>query len=104
MAQFKEITGHGEEKVAILVEGDRHDSVGRVERFLYAIAMMYIDINVENPRMMPQQFQNGQDNIIYITKTTRFKFLCMMQTSRPTTQKQYKQESRVNIKGARART
>ena len=47
------VTSSGEEVVAKFVEGDSHYTIGEVERFLYAVAMVNININVEYSRMVP---------------------------------------------------
>lgn len=44
---------------------------------------MYIDVDVQNPRMVFQQFQNGDHNVVDVTKAGRFELLGMMQTAGP---------------------
>ena len=51
-AQLKHVTRARKKSVAIFVEGHGHHSIGQVERLLHAIAMMYVNIDVENARMI----------------------------------------------------
>ena len=49
------------EKIAIvLVEGDRHDSVGGIKRLLNAIPVVDINVDIEDPRVMARREQCGQ--------------------------------------------
>ena len=50
--EYGDVAGAGEE-VAELVEGDRHDAVGRVERFFHAVAVMDVDVDVQHAREFP---------------------------------------------------
>lgn len=42
----------GEEVVSVFVEGHGHDSISEVERFLYSVAMMNVNINVQHSRVV----------------------------------------------------
>lgn len=44
---------------------------------------MYVDVDVQNPGMIFQQFQNGNNNIVYVTETGRLELLGMMQAAGP---------------------
>ena len=46
-------TSAREEEVSVFVKGDRHDAVGEVECFLDAVAVVDVNVDVENTRMMP---------------------------------------------------
>jgi len=41
------------EVVAIFVEGNGHDPVGEIERLLYSVAMMNINVQVQHTWMIP---------------------------------------------------
>lgn len=47
------------EVLAVLVEGDSHDSVCGIECLLHTIAVMDINIDVENALLVSQEFENG---------------------------------------------
>ena len=57
-----ELAGTGE-VLAVLVEGDGHDTVGRVEGLLDTIAMMDINVNVEDALLVAQEFENGENDV-----------------------------------------
>ena len=65
----------------LLVERRRHDSVGALEGLLHAITMMDVDIYVQRARVVLQQLQNGQHDIIHIAEATSLHFLCVVKTS-----------------------
>lgn len=44
-----------EKVVAIFVEGHGHDAVGQVEGLLYTVAVVNVDINVENPGVVSEE-------------------------------------------------
>lgn len=66
------VTCAGEEVVSIFVEGHSHDSVSEVERFLYSVAMVNVNINVQHSRVVPLKrklkFRKNNETIIYISK------------------------------------
>ncbi len=39
----------------VLVEGDCHDSVRGIERLLYTVTMVNVNVNVEHPLMIPNK-------------------------------------------------
>lgn len=47
------VTCAREEVVSVFVEGHGHDSISEVERFLYSVAMMNVNINVQHSRVVP---------------------------------------------------
>ena len=49
-ATYRDVAGTGE-KIAEFVEGDGHDAVGGVEGFFDAVAVVDVDVDVENARV-----------------------------------------------------
>ena len=72
-----------EEIVSILVKTDSHNAVGCVEGLLNTISVVYIDIDVQNPRVVLQQFENCKYEIINIAKSRGLSPFCVMQTPCP---------------------
>ena len=62
---------------------DSHHSICIVKSFLNSISMMNINVKVKDSRINFQKLKNTQNYIIYIAKTTSFRFLCMMETAWP---------------------
>lgn len=48
------LTGSWKKVVAVFVEGHGHDAVRQVKGFLYAVAVVDVDVDVENPRVVPE--------------------------------------------------
>ena len=48
---------------AVFMEGNRHNTVGGIECFLDAVAMMNVDVDIEDSFLEAQQLQDGQDDI-----------------------------------------
>ena len=53
----------------VLVEGDCHNPVGCVEGLLDPVTVVDVDVYVENPLVVLQQFQDREHNIIYVAET-----------------------------------
>lgn len=51
------------EVFSVLVERDGHDTVRRVESFLDAIAVVHINVDVQDTLLKTQQLEDTQDNI-----------------------------------------
>jgi len=49
--------------LAVLMEGNRHDSVCGIERFLNAITVVDVDVDVQNPLLEPEELNNAEDDI-----------------------------------------
>jgi len=62
---------------------DGHDTIGMIKRFLNPISMMNIDVQVKNPGVDFEKFQNTEHNIVYITESACLGFFTMMKSSRP---------------------
>eukprot|EP00955_Chlamydomonas_euryale_P022056 232934-Chlamydomonas_euryale.AAC.1 len=48
-----DVSSPGEEKVPVLVEGDRHDAVAQVEGLLDAVAVMDVNVDIQHARVVP---------------------------------------------------
>jgi len=51
------------EELSILVQRDRHDSIGCVESFLDSISVMNVDVDVEHSFVVAEEFENSQDDV-----------------------------------------
>lgn len=60
-----------------------HDAVGGEKRLLHAIAVMDVNIDVEDASMIFQEFENGENNVVDVAETTGFALLGVMQATRP---------------------
>jgi hypothetical protein len=49
--------------LAVLMEGNGHDSVCGIERFLNAITVVDVDVDVQNPLLEPEELNNAEDDI-----------------------------------------
>lgn len=65
-----------EEVVPILVERNRHHSVGGQERFFHSVTMMDVDVHIQHPLLVLQQLENGQHDVVNITETRRLHTQC----------------------------
>ena len=52
----------------VLVEGQGHDSIGRPECLFDAVAVMDVDVDVENSWVDPEQLENGQHDVVDVAK------------------------------------
>lgn len=53
------------------MEGHGHDAVRQVEGFLHAVAMVNVDIDVENPRVVLEQLQDADDDVVDVAEARR---------------------------------
>mmetsp|Transcript_22290 Transcript_22290/g.37806 ORF Transcript_22290/g.37806 Transcript_22290/m.37806 type:complete len:201 (-) Transcript_22290:18-620(-) len=60
-----------------------HDAVGGVKRFLDAVAVMNVDVNVEHALVKLEQLHNAQHNVVDIAEARRFALLRVMQSACP---------------------
>jgi hypothetical protein len=51
------------EVLSVLVERNRHDTVGGVESLLDTITMMHVNIDVKDPLFESKEFENTEDNV-----------------------------------------
>ena len=71
LSNVSDVSSAWEEGAAKLVEADCHDSVSGQEGFLDAIAVMDIDVHVQHPLVILQQFQDGQYNVVDVAEARR---------------------------------
>jgi hypothetical protein len=45
------------------VEGDGHDAIGRVKGFFHTIAVVDVDIDVEDAFVEAQEFEDTEDDV-----------------------------------------
>lgn len=51
------------EELAVLVERGGHDAVGGVERFFDSVAMVDVDVDVEDARVVAEEFEDAEDDV-----------------------------------------
>jgi len=56
---FKPACAGEEDLGLVLVEGDRHDAVGGEEGFFYAVAVVHVDVDVEDPGVAAEELEDG---------------------------------------------
>ena len=58
-------------------------SVCVVKGLFDSVAVMHIDIQVQNPRVGFEQLENAEDDVIDVAETTGLRFLAVVVPSRP---------------------
>ena len=56
-------------KVSKLMERHGHDPVGRVEGLLDSVAVVDVDVDVEDASVKFQQLQNAQHDVVHVAET-----------------------------------
>jgi len=57
--------------------------VRQIKRLLHAVPVVDVDVHVQDAGVVLQQLQDGQDQVIHITKPGRFGLLRVVQAARP---------------------
>ena len=57
---------------------DRHDTVGKVKGFLHAVAMVDVDVYIQDPLIRLEQLEAGQDNVVDVAEPRGFRLLGMV--------------------------
>jgi hypothetical protein len=65
------------------VEAHSHNSIGCIESFFNSIAVVHINVDIQNPLVILEQFKDGEYDIIHIAEPTGTLLLRMMKSSRP---------------------
>ena len=65
------------------MEGQSKDPVGFKESLLNSITMVDVDVNVQNPRMIFQQLENSDHDVVHVAEPACFILLGMVETSTP---------------------
>ena len=83
-AGLVEAAGAGEEnRFVVLVEGKRHDAVGGPERLFDAVAMVDVDVDVEDARIRAQHLEDGEDDVVDVAESAGFALFGMVQPAGP---------------------
>jgi len=83
-ADVVEVTSTGEEVIlVVLVEGKGHDAVGGEEGLLDAVAVVHVDVDVEHARVVAQELQDREHDVVDVAEPARFRFLCVVQPTAP---------------------
>jgi hypothetical protein len=67
-ANVAELTG-SREILAIFVERDGHDAVGRVEGLFDAVAVVHINVNVENALVEAEQLDDAENDVWKVSRS-----------------------------------
>ena len=71
------------EEFAVLVEADGHDAVGRPERLLDAVAVVAVDVDVQDARDRAEHFKDAKDDVVDIAEAGCLTLLRVVQSTRP---------------------
>ena len=63
-----QVSGAGE-VFSVLVEGHSHDPVGGVEGFLHPVAVVNVNIDIEDALMVLEQLKDGKHDVVHVAKT-----------------------------------
>lgn len=65
------------------MERHGHDAVSQVEGLLDAVAVVHVYINVQDARMVLEQLQDSNDNVVDVTEAGRLELLGVVQAAGP---------------------
>lgn len=65
------------------MEAARHDAVRRIERLLDTVAVVAINVNIQDAGEGAQELEDAQDNVVYVAEARSFAFLRVVQTASP---------------------
>jgi hypothetical protein len=71
------------EKVAELVKRDAHDAVRREEGLLDAVAVVDVDVDLEHARVVLEELEDAEDDVIDVAEAGGFRLLRVVQAARP---------------------
>lgn len=71
------------EEVAVLVQAEGHDTVGAVEGLLDAVAVMDVDVDVQDAGVHLEELEDGQDDVIDVAEAGRLGLLGVMEAPGP---------------------
>ena len=78
-----DIAGPGEEVVPVLMERDSHHAVRRVEGLLDAVAVVDVDVEIQDTWVVLKQLEDAQHNVVHVAKSRRLGALRVVQAARP---------------------
>lgn len=67
----------------VFMKGEGHDPVGGPKGLLHAIAMMHVNVDVENTWVVEEQLQDRKHDVIDVTEPRGLGLLGMVQAARP---------------------
>ena len=80
------VEGAGAGEVVVLVvfvEGERHDAVGGPEGLFDTVAVVDVDVNVEDAGVVEQELQDRQHNVVDVAESGGFCFLGVVEPAGP---------------------
>ncbi len=72
-----------EDLFVVFVEGDTHDAVGRPEGLLDAVAVVDVDVDVQDARVVAEELEDGEDDVVDVAETRGFAFLGVVEAAGP---------------------
>ena len=75
--------GAREEGGAELVEGESHDAVGGPECFFYTVAVVDVDVDIEDAGVVAEELEDGEDDIVDVAEAGCLVFLCVVEPPGP---------------------
>ena len=82
VANVEDVAGAWE-VFAELVEADGHDAVGGVEGLLDAVAVVDVDVDVEDALVLLEELEDGQDAVVDVAKAGGLGLLGVMESTGP---------------------
>ena len=82
VAHVEDVAG-AREVFAELVEADGHDAVGGVEGLLDAVAVVDVDVDVEDALVLLEELEDGQDAVVDVAKAGGLGLLGVMESAGP---------------------
>ena len=83
LTDFVHRSGARKKIVPVLVKRNGHDAIGEIEGLLNAVAVVNVDVDVENARVPFQEFENGDDDVVHVAESGRFVLLRVVKSARP---------------------
>ena len=65
------------------MKGEGHYAVGGPKGLFNAIAMVNVDVDVENSRVVEEQLEDCENDIVDVAKPRSFRFLRVVEATRP---------------------
>ena len=79
-----ERAGAGEEVVfVVFVEGERHDAVAGPECLLDTVAVVDVDVDVEDPGVVAEELEDAEHDVVDVAEAGCFGFLGVVQAAGP---------------------
>lgn len=76
--------GAREEAVfVVFVEGEGHDAVGGPEGLLHAVAVVDVDVDVQDARVVAQELEDGEDDVVDVAEAGGLGFLGVVEPAGP---------------------